>query len=120
LHGWTHVWKQARAPLCRCKPAPRAGTMESFDLKRYTDAASLFDALSFTVEGLHPVGLVRMSWLLQQRGTVLKRRQELLEEAFVPADELRDVYAELPEPAASRSHRLGIVSLVLACLPKPL
>ncbi|CAK0813497.1 unnamed protein product, partial [Prorocentrum cordatum] len=34
-----------------------------------------------------------MTWLLQQqRGTVLKRRQELPEEAFVSADELRAVW----------------------------
>ncbi|CAK0893890.1 unnamed protein product [Prorocentrum cordatum] len=65
---------------------------ESFGLARYTDAASLFDALAFTVEGLHPVRLVRMSWLLQQRGTALNRRQELPEEAFVSADELRAVW----------------------------
>ncbi|CAK0801256.1 unnamed protein product, partial [Prorocentrum cordatum] len=57
-----------------------------------TDAASLFDALAFTVDDLHPVRLVRMTWLLQQRGTVLKRRQELPEEAFVSADELRAVW----------------------------
>jgi len=38
------------------------------------------------------VRLVRMSWLLQQQGKVLKRRQELPEEAFVPADELRNVW----------------------------
>ncbi|CAK0857612.1 unnamed protein product [Prorocentrum cordatum] len=65
---------------------------QSFDLTRYTDATSLFDALAFTVEGLHPVRLVRMSWLLQQRGTVLKRRQELPEEAFVSAGELRAIW----------------------------
>ncbi|CAK0846032.1 unnamed protein product, partial [Prorocentrum cordatum] len=107
FHGWTQVWKQARAPSCLCKPAPRADTMgccmasrqsfdmasrQSFDLARYTDATSLFDALAFTVEGLHPVRLVRMSWLLQQRGTVLKRRQELPEEAFVSAGELRAIW----------------------------
>ncbi|CAK0848214.1 unnamed protein product [Prorocentrum cordatum] len=65
---------------------------QSFDPTRYTDATSLFDALAFTVEGLHPVRLVRMSWLLQQRGTVLKRRQELPEEAFVSAGELRAIW----------------------------
>ncbi|CAK0876893.1 unnamed protein product, partial [Prorocentrum cordatum] len=107
FHGWTQVWKQARAPSCLCKPAPRADTMgccmasrqsfdmasrQSFDLTRYTDATSLFDALAFTVEGLHPVRLVRMSWLLQQRGTVLQRRQELPEEAFVSAGELRAIW----------------------------
>ncbi|CAK0905715.1 unnamed protein product [Prorocentrum cordatum] len=71
---------------------PQSPEEVCFDPTRYTDAASLFDALAFTVEGLHPVRLVRMSWLLQQRGTVLKRRQELPEEAFVSADELRAVW----------------------------
>eukprot|EP00959_Pyramimonas_sp_CCMP1952_P190656 3987427-Pyramimonas_sp.AAC.1 len=33
-----------------------------------------------------------MSRLLQQRGTVLNRRQELPEEAFVSADDLRAVW----------------------------
>ncbi|CAK0874892.1 unnamed protein product, partial [Prorocentrum cordatum] len=71
---------------------PKKEEQESFDLTRYMDAASLFDALAFTVEGLHPVRLVRMSRLLQQRGTVLNRRQELPEEAFVSADDLRAVW----------------------------
>ncbi|CAK0871844.1 unnamed protein product [Prorocentrum cordatum] len=71
---------------------PKKEEQETFDLWRYTNAASLFHALAFTVEGLHPVRLVRMSWLLQQRGTVLNRRQELPEEAFVSADELRAVW----------------------------
>ncbi|CAK0845913.1 unnamed protein product [Prorocentrum cordatum] len=71
---------------------PKNEEQESFDLARYTDAASLFDALAFTVDDLHPVRLVRMTWLLQQRGTVLKRRQELPEKAFVSADELRAVW----------------------------
>ncbi|CAK0824826.1 unnamed protein product [Prorocentrum cordatum] len=71
---------------------PKKEEQESFDLARYTDAASLFDALAFTVDDLHPVRLVRMTWLLQQRGTVLKRRQELPEKAFVSADELRAVW----------------------------
>ncbi|CAK0824196.1 unnamed protein product, partial [Prorocentrum cordatum] len=72
---------------------PKKEEQEPFDLTRYTDAASLFDAFAFTtMEGLHPVRLVRMSWLLQQRDTVLKRRQELPEEAFVSADELRAVW----------------------------
>ncbi|CAK0886995.1 unnamed protein product [Prorocentrum cordatum] len=75
-----------------CMEVPKKEEQESFDPARYTDPASLFDALAFTVEGLHPVRLVRMSWLLQQRGTVLKRRQELPEEAFVSADELRAVW----------------------------
>ncbi|CAK0809093.1 unnamed protein product, partial [Prorocentrum cordatum] len=75
-----------------CMEVPKKEEQESFDLARYTDAASLFDALAFTVDDLHPVRLVRMTWLLQQRGTVLKRRQELPEEAFVSADELRAIW----------------------------
>ncbi|CAK0847120.1 unnamed protein product, partial [Prorocentrum cordatum] len=65
---------------------------ETFDLARCTGAASLFDALAFTAEGLHPVRLVRTSWLLQQRGTAPKGRQELLEKAIVSAEELRAVW----------------------------
>ncbi|CAK0809929.1 unnamed protein product [Prorocentrum cordatum] len=50
------------------------------EVAQYTDAEDLFDALACTVEGQHSVRLVRMSWLLQQRGSVLRRRQELPEE----------------------------------------
>ncbi|CAK0810244.1 unnamed protein product, partial [Prorocentrum cordatum] len=49
---------------------------EPFDLTRHTNTESLFNALMCTVEGHHPVRLVRMSWLLQQRGSVLKRRAD--------------------------------------------
>jgi len=94
------------AGLCSCLRGRQLGTVgvaeaqapaegaseEPIDPGQFTDAASLFDALACTVQGLHPVRLVRMSWLLQQRGTVLKRRQELPEEAFVPAGELRQVW----------------------------
>ncbi|CAK0829152.1 unnamed protein product [Prorocentrum cordatum] len=82
------------APVDQQHPqeVPKKEEQESFGQTRYTDPASLFDALAFTVEGLHPVRLVRMSWLLQQRGTVLHRRQELPEEAFVSPDELRAVW----------------------------
>ncbi|CAK0884234.1 unnamed protein product [Prorocentrum cordatum] len=83
---------EKRDEVADFKMAVVESIQESFDLTRYTDAESLFDALAFSVEGLHPVRLVRMSWLLQQRGTVLKRRQELPDEAFVTADELRAVW----------------------------
>ncbi|CAK0809624.1 unnamed protein product [Prorocentrum cordatum] len=43
-------------------------------------------------QGFHPMRLVRTSWLVQQCGTVLKRRQELPEETFVSAGELRAVW----------------------------
>ncbi|CAK0833800.1 unnamed protein product [Prorocentrum cordatum] len=108
--GWALVraqLRQRRAAAARASPGrgapaaagaggaeevPKKEEQATFDLARYTDPASLFDALAFTVDDLHPVRLVRMTWLLQQRGAVLKRRQELPEEAFVSADELRAVW----------------------------
>lgn len=64
------------------------------DLARYTEGESVFDALAKRVDGYHPVRLLRMSWLLQMEETALKRRQELLEEAFLSAEELRKVWEE--------------------------
>lgn len=55
----------------------------------YVGAERVFEALERTVDGLHLVRLLRMSWLLKQRGIPLQRRQELPEEAFLGAGELR-------------------------------
>jgi hypothetical protein len=56
------------------------------------EGESVFEALAKVVDGLHPVRLLRMSWLLEQGGTVLGKRQQLPEEAFVSAEELRAVW----------------------------
>jgi len=86
------------------KAKKEAEEEEPVDPTQFTDATSLFDALAFKVEGHHPVRLVRMSWLLQQRGTVLKRRQELPEEAFVPAEELRNLWRRQGQGGAHHHH----------------
>ena len=53
----------------------------AYDLARYQKGDSIFDALATTIQGHYPVRLVRMTWLIQQRGSVLPRRQELPREA---------------------------------------
>jgi len=77
-----------RQPKKQPEPVPE----EVIARKRYTEAEQVLDALEKTVEGLYPVRLLRMSWLLEQRDLILPKRQDLPEEAFISPERLRRVW----------------------------
>ena len=62
------------------------------DLKRYTMPDAIWEALA-----TGHVRLVRSSWLINNRGGVLPRRQELPESAFFSVDELKWILAGAAE-----------------------
>ena len=101
------------APAAAPPPSTAAlvETAAEFDLSRYVDPASIWEALA-----TRAVQLVKMSFLISfsEAGGILPRRQDLPEEAFISVEELKQLYGD-----GNRDGVLPIVVISFCWLTPP-